>query len=448
MKNRKKPFSSLERRDFLKILSLTGVGSLVTSKSAVASILSPAAASKVVVVTDTNATDKTAKKVNSDVVQTMVDEGIKNYTAIDNVGDAWKSIFPGITQNSIIGLKVNTLFSTRNTGTHPQVAYAVAEGLKKMNFGGNNFPENNIIIFDFYQNYLATQGYTINRSTTGVRCFPNSEYTTETYDIGGVNVKLTKIITETIDYMVNIAYLKHHFLSGVSLCMKNHYGSLQNPEISYLLHDSSRNGSPYIAAINSLEPIKSKQKFCIIDGLFGVTSNGPSGVPTVIPDKIIMGQDIVAVDYTGRELLKTLGLLTSQVNKTVHIDIAATTYALGTNEPANINVVDINTTALAIQDKAGDEDNRETFRNAPNPFGAGTEIRFFLKSAAHVDLSIYAYNGTRLAHLISRHLEEGSHTIRWNGLDASGNDMPDGVYLCELKTGNDTRSLIMQKFKP
>ncbi|MBP1669119.1 MAG: hypothetical protein H6Q21_1485, partial [Bacteroidetes bacterium] len=29
MKNRKKPFSSLERRDFLKILSLTGVGSLV-----------------------------------------------------------------------------------------------------------------------------------------------------------------------------------------------------------------------------------------------------------------------------------------------------------------------------------------------------------------------------------------------------------------------------------
>jgi uncharacterized protein (DUF362 family) len=448
MKNRKKPFSSLERRDFLKILSLTGLGSLVTSKSAVASILAPSTASKVVVVTNTSATDKTAKKVNSDVVKIMVDEGIKNYTGIDNVGDAWKSIFPGITQNSIIGLKVNTLFSTRNTGTHPQVTYAVAEGLKQMDFGGTLFPENNIIIFDFYSNYLTTQGYTINRSTTGVRCFPNSEYTTETYDIGGVKVKLTKIITETIDFMVNIAYLKHHFLSGVSLCMKNHYGSLQNPEISALLHDGSKCGSPYIAAINALEPIRSKQKFCIIDGLFGVTSNGPSGVPTVIPDKIIMGQDIVAVDYTGRELLKTLGLLTSQVNKTVHIDVAATTYSLGTNEPANINVVDVDTTPLAIENKAGDEDHRETFRNAPNPFGDGTEIRFFLKTAAYVKMSIYAYNGTRLAQLISRHLEEGSHTIRWDGLDASGNDMPDGVYLCELNAGNDTRSIIMQKFKP
>jgi hypothetical protein len=159
-----------------------------------------------------------------------------------------------------------------------------------------------------------------------------------------------------------------------------------------------------------------------------------------------MGQDIVAVDYTGRELLKTLGLLTSQVNKTVHIDIAATSYSLGTNEPANINVVDVNTTPLAIED-AGDEDHRETLRNAPNPFTAGTEISFFLKTAAQVKLSIYAYNGRRLAQLISKHLEEGSHTIRWDGLDASGNDMPDGVYLCELNTGADTRSIIMQKFK-
>ena len=75
----------------------------------------------------------------------------------------------------------------------------------------NKFPENNIIIFDFHSNYLTTQGYTINRSTTGVRCFPSSEYTTETYDIGGVNIKLSKIITETINYMVNIAYLKASF---------------------------------------------------------------------------------------------------------------------------------------------------------------------------------------------------------------------------------------------
>jgi uncharacterized protein (DUF362 family) len=448
MKVRKNPSRPVKRRDFLKIMSLTGVGGFIASKSAVASILAPADASKVVVVTDTGATDKTAKTVNADVVRNMVDAGIKNYTGIDNVGEAWKSIFPGITQNSVIGLKVNTLFSTRNTGTHPQVAKAVTDGLVQMDFGGTPFPENNIIIFDYRNNFLATQGYTLNSSTTGVRCFPNSEYTTENYDIGGVNVKLTKIITETINYMVNIAYLKQHFLSGVSLCLKNHYGSIQNAEINYLLHDDSRHGSPYIAAISALEPVKLKQKFCIIDGLFGVTANGPSGVPTVIPDKIIMGQDIVAVDYTGRELLKTLGLASAQVSKTVHIDIAATTYSLGTNNPANINVVDINTSPTGIEDKAGIENHRETFRNAPNPFSAGTEISFFLKTAAQVQVSIYAYNGRQVTRLIRQHLGEGLHTIPWDGLDASGNDMPDGVYLCELKTGSESRSIIMQKFIP
>lgn len=447
MKTRKKPFNHLERRDFLKILSLTGVGGLIASKSAVASVLAPADASKVVVVTDTNATDKTAKTVNSDVVRAMVDAGIKNYTGINDVGEAWKSIFPGVTLSSIIGLKVNTLFNTRNTGTHPQVAYAVAEGLKQMDFSGNKFPENNIIIFDFHSNYLTIQGYTINRSTTGVRCFPSSEYTTETYDIGGVNIKLSKIITETINYMVNIAYLKDHFLSGVSLCLKNHYGSIHNPEVSSLLHDGSRYGSPYISAISALEPIRSKQKFCIIDGLFGVTANGPSGVPTVIPDKILMGQDVVAMDCTGRELLKNLGLATSQVNKTVHIDVAATTYSLGTNNPANINVVNINTTGTGIEDNTSDENNRETFRNAPNPFSSGTEICFFLKKAAQVQLGIYAYNGRKVVNLIRQQLDEGLHTVRWDGLDASGNDMPDGVYLCELNTGYDSRSIMLQKFK-
>ena len=87
-----------------------------------------------------------------------------------------------------------------------------------------------------------------------------------------------------------------------------------------------------------------------------------------------MGQDVVAMDCTGRELLKNLGLATSQVNKTVHIDVAATTYSLGTNNPANINVVNINTTGTGIEDNTSDENNRETFRNAPNPFSSGTEI--------------------------------------------------------------------------
>ncbi len=444
MKNKKNPSNKLERRDFLKMVSLTGVGGIIASKSVIASACSPKTTSKVVVLTNTKATDKTAKTINPDVVKNMVDTGIKSYTGIDDVGQAWKSIFPGITVNNIIGLKVNTLFSTRNVGTHPQVAKAVADGLAQMEFDGTKFPENNIIIFDFHNNYLTTQGYTINRTETGVRCFPTSSYTTEEYDISGVSIKLSKIITETINYMVNIAYLKQHFLSGISLCLKNHYGSIQNPEVSALLHDSTRCGSPYIAAISALEPIRSKQKFCIIDALYGVTANGPSGAPTVNPDKILMGQDAVATDSIGRELLKSLGLPTVQVNKTVHIDVAASTYSLGTNNLSEIEVVNLDTTAAGID---GDNaDTAKTFVNSPNPFSDNTEISFFLTTAAHVQINIYSYTGKLVAKIMNKKLGEGFHAVSWNGLGSSGSSLPDGVYLCELKTGLSSQSIMMQKF--
>lgn len=445
MKSNKKSPKKVERRDFLKIASLTGVGGFIASKTGAASILSPNEKSNVVIVEDTNATDKSTKTVDAATVKKMVDRGIETYTGIDNVGMAWKSIFPDITANSVIGLKVNTLFQIKNTGTHPQVAYAVAEGLAQMDFGGTKFPQNNIIIFDFFNNYLAWQGYTINETSSGVRCFPTGKFTSESYNIGGPSVKISKIITETIHYMVNIAYLKHHWLSGVSLCMKNHYGSVQNPSVSPLLHDTGRYGSPYIAALNALEPIKSKQKFCIIDALYGVTSGGPNGVPTVNPDKIIMGQDIVAVDSTGRELLKSLGLANSQVNKTVHIEVANTSYNLGKSNPDDINVININTGTTGVDDRFSNDD--DVFHNSPNPFSTETVISFYLPSAANVNLKIYTYTGKPVAHLINKKLKKGLHTLHWDGIESSGKDLPDGVYLCVLKTGMKSRTILIQKFR-
>lgn len=447
MKNRKNHSERVERRDFLKIMSLTGVGGLFASKDSLIKAFSPAAKSKVVVVTDTNATDKVSKTVNTDVVREMVDSGLKTYTGISDVGSAWKSIFPGISAGSVIGLKVNTLFETRNTGTHPQIAYAVADGLVQMDFDGTKFPANNIIIFDFHVNYLPQQGYTINKTTTGVRCFPSTLYSTEQYDIEGVKVRLSRIITESVDYIVNIAYLKQHFLSGVSLCMKNNYGSIHNPEISPLLHDPGRCGSPYIAAINALEPLKSKQKFFIIDALYGVIVNGPQGTPNVNPDKILMGQDIVAMDTTGRELLKSLGLATAQVNKTGHIDVAASTYSLGTNNLSEIEVVNTGSTAMGLDDYKSGERTGNLLRNTPNPFNTLTEISFSISMAQNVQLNIYSYAGKLIHTLINRKLKEGLHNIYWDGHDSGGLNLPDGVYLCELKTTQNSQSIIIQKFK-
>jgi uncharacterized protein (DUF362 family) len=450
MVNKSNSEKGIARRNFLKAISVTGAGSMLITNNLMADTSSKnetasknETLSRVVIMGDDNASDKTTKTLNKEVIQAMVDDGIMKYTGLSNVGDAWKSIFTGITASSVIGIKVNTLFNTSNVGTHPEIAYAVVNGLKQMNFDGTAFPENNIIIFDFHeQNFLAYKGYVINKTTSGVRCFQSPGYSTTNYSLpDNVNVKLSTVITDMIDFMVNIAYLKHHYISGISLCLKNHYGSIQNPNISPLLHDTGKCCNPYISAISALEPIKTKQKLCIIDAIYGLTKAGPSGPITCNPDKIIIGQDVVAVDSVGREMLKNLGLSTSDYNKTTHIDTAATTYSLGTNDLTKIEKMEVTDvkSAFVLQEIK--------LSNYPNPFTNSTTINFELLKEETVNLNVYDYTGKQVAKLISGKLSSGEHTIVWDGLNKAGVKIKAGVYLAELKTKTFKKTLVMQKIE-
>ena len=290
---------------------------------------------KVVVVEDTTAT--TGNKINVPTVQVMVDEGIKKLTGINDIGSAWKSLLPGVTNSSKIAVKVNCLFTL---STHPDVTYAVCNSMKKMLFSNVPFPENNIIIYDYSSTNLTNNGkYTINKQTRGIRCFgTDNGYSSQTYDVAGSQQKLTKIVTEMTDYLVNIAVLKNHGTSGITLCMKNHYGTCNNPGG---LHGN--NCDPYIGALNSLAPIKSKQKVFIIDALFGIKSGGPGGSPQFTANRIFLASDIVAIDSVGRKFLADNGC--SSASYAHHIDNAATQYALGVNDLSKIDVINIKNTS-------------------------------------------------------------------------------------------------------
>jgi uncharacterized protein (DUF362 family) len=442
MINDKNQQKGIERRNFLKALSLTGAGSMLLSNSILAKPTSKnETTSRVVIVSDDNASDKPTKKLNARVIQTMVDKGIMQYTGLNSIGEAWKSIFSGITISSVIGLKVSTLFGASNNGTHPEIAYAVVEGLKKMDFNGTSFPENNIIIFDFKGNNLEYKGYKMNEGSTGVRCYASKSYSNEYNLPDNIKVKLSSIITSEIDFLINIAYLKHHSLSGVSLCLKNHYGSLEDPSINDLMHDLPRCGNPYISAITALEPIKSKQMFCMIDAIYGITKYGPSGPIDCNPNKIIMGQDVVAVDCVGREMLKTKGLSDIDYSRTKHIDTAATTYNLGTNDLTKIEQVEIVTTSIINMEQV------DKVRNYPNPFSESTTINFELLKNEVVNLNIFDYSGKLIIKLVNKKLEAGKHSILWNGNDINGTGVKSGVYLAELRTKSFKKTLIIQKIE-
>jgi uncharacterized protein (DUF362 family) len=290
--------------------------------------------SRVVIVEDVNATD--GWTINSGTVQIMMDSAVMGLTQITDIGEAWKSLFPDITLSSVIAIKVNCI--NHYLSSHPQVANTIVEGLKQMMFDGNPFPENNIIIYDRTDGELVNAGYTINTSATGVRCFGSNHtgvgYSTEYYDVSGSSQRISRIITEMADYIVNLSVMKNHTMSGATFCMKNHYGTCHDPGVMH-----GNNCSPFIPALNALPQIADKQVINICDALYGIYFNGPMGFPQFVANKIFMSKDIVAADYCAMQILADEGCTT--LGMAHYIATAATAYGLGTNNPAEMDIVDI-----------------------------------------------------------------------------------------------------------
>jgi uncharacterized protein (DUF362 family) len=431
-------FQSLDRRTFLKLLSITGIAALVEPRRLVAS-LAQDDLSRLIFVENKAAT--TGFSINAGVVQEMVNDGITVLANIPDIGEAWKSLLPGITPVNTIGIKVNCFNSLMPA--HPEVTYAVANSLKKMYFGTGYFPENNIIIYDVANMHLRDSGYTINTSDTGVRCFGTIEtgigYSAPIYDVNGIFQGLSNILVEMIDYLINISVLKNHGLAGATLCLKNHYGTTEDPDY---LHGNFCD--PYIPALNALPPIRDKQHVNILDALFGIYEGGPMGSPQFISNMLVMSMDPVAVDFWGRELLKVYGA--ENLERASYIDTATQApYSLGTNDPTQMDIITVSGTIVedTYPEYLINRDEILLPQNHPNPFSRNTQIRFHLSRTEHVDVTIFDVSGRRVRGLLGQTLGAGWHTARWDGHNDAGHPVSSGIYFCLVRTKRFKKSISM-----
>lgn len=72
-------------------------------------------------------------------------------------------------------------------------------------------------------------------------------------------------------------------------------------------------------------------------------------------------------------------------------------------------------------------------QNYPNPFNSETMIRFDLVGDSHVKLVIYNILGQKIRVLWNEQCISGTHTVRWDGRDSSGQTLPSGVYLVRVE---------------
>jgi len=108
----------------------------------------------------------------------------------------------------------------------------------------------------------------------------------------------------------------------------------------------------------------------------------------------------------------------------------AFTNPIWVNFDAAVDVViaDPNTPASQLRDLG----------NAPNPFNPQTVIRFSIAQEASVSIDVFAFDGQLVCRLVDRQkVGAGDHDVAWDGRDGAGRDLPSGVYLYKIRSGNE-----------
>ena len=130
-----------------------------------------------------------------------------------------------------------------------------------------------------------------------------------------IGTALPKCVVDAA-YLVNSALLKGHEMAGVTLCAKNHFGSIRFPQkdhpkyVTPMAHDSG-DPSAFVDLMGSRN-LGGKTVLCIIDGLYGMQTNVGDPKPRdrwrhlfngEWSASLFLSQDPVAIDSVGLDFL-------------------------------------------------------------------------------------------------------------------------------------------------
>jgi uncharacterized protein (DUF362 family) len=348
----------IDRRAFIRkgSVSLAGAGLAALFNASDASGEQAQKKSKIVMVKHDGATNDRGLGI-APTVRQMVNRSMRELTGKDSLADAWREF---VSPDDVVGVKIN-LRGGRNLSTQPCVAEAIVFGL-----GAAGVKANNIILWDAWSREFSIAGFKISASDEGVRYRATDHessrprqvrdkdalqeavkdcYSSEPVMVADKPVYFSKIYDE-ITALINVPLIKDHTVAGVTVSMKNHYGSILNPND---LHPNACD--PYLAELNATAPIKDKTRLIIVDGLRSIYNKGPRDDPRYRwrQNSIIAGTDTVAVDYLGLQIIEQKRKendLPPIGKRARHIATAAK-IGLGTNDPAQIDLKEIDLTPTA-----------------------------------------------------------------------------------------------------
>ena len=331
---------STSRRDFLK-KCLTGTAVLRASGGlgpfAGGDEVSVLAKSRVVIARDAMLRG-VGTTVDSHRTLSLLDRAMQALFDRDSPIETWKKLVrPGDT----VGLKVNAL-GGRGFSSNLPLVEAICERLQEAGIKASN-----IIVWDRDTDELERAGFHVSTGGNRVQCLGTDrvDYEQALVTHGSVGSRLSKILTQRCNVLINVPVLKDHDGAGVSIALKNMYGVIHNPN---KYHPNGCN--PYIADLNMLPEIRTKMRLTICDATTASYEGGPGYKPQYSwrNNALIVSQDPVALDYTGWQIIerkrteKGLKTLASDGRAPRYIATAADAqHRLGTNDPKIIAVVEV-----------------------------------------------------------------------------------------------------------
>jgi len=249
---------------------------------------------RVVIVRDPSAVSDAG--VDADKVAAMLDRAMAALSPAEDAQAAWRALFR---PSDVVAVKVNCLAGPA-LSSHPELAAIVARSLTEH----VGVSADSIIVYDRDSGELEAVGF--DRSGgSGYRCRGTDEVgydaePTTTFQAGSC---YSRIISEQATAILNLPVLKDHDLAGLSGALKNHFGSIHNPNKLHVDHCT-----PYVADVNCAPQIRKKHRLVLYDGLLACYDGGPSYKPNTTDryGALMVAVDPVAADTVAFHLIEQL----------------------------------------------------------------------------------------------------------------------------------------------
>uniref|UniRef100_C6DZW1 DUF362 domain-containing protein n=1 Tax=Geobacter sp. (strain M21) TaxID=443144 RepID=C6DZW1_GEOSM len=296
--------------------------------------------------------------LDQDVLREMVNRGVLALTGAKELRQAWCEIIPDPSKK--VAIKVNC--QIRGIYTKAKVVQPIVEGILSAGVQADH-----ILIYDMTDNAFDLAGFRRNTGP-GLKVGKVSDFggysrviyhrlanlLTGGHRYSGLNLAASVLNARggrwDCDYLINVPVLKAlDGYCGVSLGMKNHYGSIADPG------EHHKDIMEHIPLINSLPEIRKKTRLVLLDAIFGeyLWQNGRDQRYVTRVNKILASRDPVAIDATGWRMIEKLrkehGIPPVQPQP-VYIAKAAA-LGLGADDPSRIELVELE----AGRDHAGRE---------------------------------------------------------------------------------------------